>query len=207
MADSRINASYTVVDASGKKSTKSLTDLSPAASGSQIAALVSGLVGLTTNTLSQIERVETTDITAGGLDDAQYSFAVFFQNETLNTRIHKASGVFVVDTSWNSRFNQVSDPTEFQLWFMVYDKNGDAQNLSNATISGYKLKGLSYFGVDPDESGTVLKMSFPVGFQFQDSEEDDQMFTLRIDLPATNTYKAATFYQHFKSAPVNMEAI
>lgn len=66
MADSRINASYTVTDATGKKSTKSLTDLSPSASGTQIKNLVEGLVSLTTNTLSQIERVETTDITSGG---------------------------------------------------------------------------------------------------------------------------------------------
>ena len=62
MAD-KISASITYLDASNNKGSKAITDISPTADNGAIKDFCVGLLGLTTNTLSQIDRVEKTDIT------------------------------------------------------------------------------------------------------------------------------------------------
>ena len=62
MAD-KISASITYLDANNNKGTKAITDISPTADNGAIKNFCVGLLGLTTNTLSQIDRVEKTDIT------------------------------------------------------------------------------------------------------------------------------------------------
>ena len=62
MAD-KISASVTYLDATNNKGTKAITDISPTADNGAIRNFCVGLFGLTTNTLSQIDRVEKTDIT------------------------------------------------------------------------------------------------------------------------------------------------
>jgi len=63
MAD-KISASITYVDSSNSKGSKSITDISPTADNGSIKNLCVGLLRLTTNTLSQIDRIDKTDITA-----------------------------------------------------------------------------------------------------------------------------------------------
>lgn len=62
MAD-KISASITYLDTNNNKGTKAVTDISPTADNGAIKNFCVGLLGLTTNTLSQIDRVEKTDIT------------------------------------------------------------------------------------------------------------------------------------------------
>ena len=62
MAD-KISASITYLDVNNNKGTKAITDISPMAGDTAIKNFCVGLLGLTTNTLSQIDRVEKTDIT------------------------------------------------------------------------------------------------------------------------------------------------
>ena len=62
MAD-KISASITYVDANNNKGSKAVTDISPTADNGAIKNFCVGLLGLTTNTLAQIDRVEKTDIT------------------------------------------------------------------------------------------------------------------------------------------------
>lgn len=62
MAD-KISASITYIDANNNKGTKAITDISPTADNGAIKDFCVGFLGLTTNTLSQIDRVEKTDIT------------------------------------------------------------------------------------------------------------------------------------------------
>lgn len=62
MAD-KISATLTYLDATNNKGTKAITDISPTADNGAIKNFCVGLLGLTTNTLSQIDRVEKTDIT------------------------------------------------------------------------------------------------------------------------------------------------
>lgn len=62
MAD-KISATITYVDTANNKGTKAITDISPTADNGAIKNFCAGLMGLTTNTLSQIDRVEKTDIT------------------------------------------------------------------------------------------------------------------------------------------------
>ena len=62
MAD-KISASITYLDVSNNKGSKAITDISPTADNGAIKDFCVGLLGLTTNTLSQIDRVEKTDIT------------------------------------------------------------------------------------------------------------------------------------------------
>lgn len=62
MAD-KISATITYVDTANNKGTKAITDISPTADNGAIKNFCVGLLGLTTNTLSQIDRVEKTDIT------------------------------------------------------------------------------------------------------------------------------------------------
>ena len=62
MAD-KISASITYLDANNDKGSKAVTDISPTADNGAIKNFCVGLLGLTTNTLSQIDRIEKTDIT------------------------------------------------------------------------------------------------------------------------------------------------
>lgn len=62
MAD-KISATITFVDTANNKGTKAITDISPTATDSAIKNFCVGLMGLTTNTLAQVDRVEKTDIT------------------------------------------------------------------------------------------------------------------------------------------------
>ena len=62
MAD-KISATITFVDTANNKGTKAVTDISPTADNAAIKNFCVGLLGLTNNTLSQIDRVEKTDIT------------------------------------------------------------------------------------------------------------------------------------------------
>lgn len=62
MAD-KISANITYLDSNQNKGSKAITDINPTADNSAIKDFCTGLLGLTTNTLSQIERVEKTDIT------------------------------------------------------------------------------------------------------------------------------------------------
>ena len=59
----KISANITYVDTDNNKGSKAITDISPTADNGAIKNFCVGLLGLTTNTLSQIDRVEKTDIT------------------------------------------------------------------------------------------------------------------------------------------------
>ena len=75
MAD-KISASITYVDTANNKGTKAITDISPSADNGAIKNFCVGLLGLTNNTLSQIDRVEKTDITnAAAKQDLEVTFA------------------------------------------------------------------------------------------------------------------------------------
>lgn len=62
MAD-KISATINIVDTSNKKSSKSITDISPTATNIAIKNFCVALNALSTNTISSIEKIERTDIT------------------------------------------------------------------------------------------------------------------------------------------------
>ena len=62
MAD-KISATITYLDANGGKGSKAITDISPTADNGAIKNFCNAFVGLTTNTVSQIDRIDKTNIT------------------------------------------------------------------------------------------------------------------------------------------------
>ncbi|MBR3777118.1 MAG: hypothetical protein IKL02_05950 [Kiritimatiellae bacterium] len=94
MAD-KISASITYLDANNNKGTKAITDISPNADNGSIKNFCVGLLGLTTNTLSQIDRVEKTDITNGNkpkltvamIDNPSFLKLTGFKNEFMMVRL------------------------------------------------------------------------------------------------------------------------
>lgn len=87
MAD-KISATITYVDTANNKGTKAITDISPTADNRAIKNFCVGLLGLTTNTLSQIDRVEKTDITNA---TAKPKLTLTLHNDTIDAKTNDVS--------------------------------------------------------------------------------------------------------------------
>ena len=100
MAD-KISANITYVDTDNNKGSKAITDISPTADNGAIKDFCVGLIGLTTNTLSQIDRVEKTDITNA---TPKPKFTVPVVEETLaNLQLGKSDSILWEGIAvWNS---------------------------------------------------------------------------------------------------------
>jgi len=72
MAD-KTSATITLVDSENKKISKSITDISPTAGNHRIKDFCVALNALSTNTISSIEKIEKTDITAAQGEDPTFT--------------------------------------------------------------------------------------------------------------------------------------
>lgn len=185
MAD-RVTAEYTFNDMSNKKSTKNLPYLSTSATDNQIKALVEGLNGLTTNTLTEINRVETTDITNGGLEEAGYTFWT-------NDSDTMPAGYVPLD-----RYS--GEELTYELQIVSKYGRGTDSGVQELTFSGKKPK------------GTELRLwngKFMCEFTGTTyaSGSESTLQQLQIHIAPTATAKGATLYLYFDSPDENMEAI
>lgn len=129
MAD-KISASITYLDTNQNKGSKAVTDISPTADNGAIRNFCIGLLGLTTNTLSQIDRVEKTDIT-----NAATKPKLSLTLNTTDTFMFNMSNPSVGDERNTDIFNQISLPA------FSYKVEGDAGLLYNFCVSVYETGG------------------------------------------------------------------
>ena len=132
MAD-KISANITYLDSSGKKGTKAITDISTSASNGAIKNFCNGLIGLTTNLVSQIDKVEKTDITSSTvkpkfptstidpIELENWTIAYVANNEV---SVRLTDGFDVPPISVQTVGTFTSDAGYFIA--AVYDDNGDA---------------------------------------------------------------------------------
>ena len=100
MAD-KISANITYVDTDNNKGSKAITDISPTADNGAIKDFCVGLIGLTTNTLSQIDRVEKTDIT-NATPKPKFTFPVV-EEALANLQLGKSDSILWEGIAvWNS---------------------------------------------------------------------------------------------------------
>lgn len=188
MADSRINAEYTFTDVSGKKSTKNLTDLSATATDAQIAALVEGLNSLTTNTLSQINRVETTDITNGGLENAGYALSAGDTDVEVPSIIKMSEwSELTVDAPWSAPL------------ISKYG-TGTQSGAQNLTFSGRKPVNSEV----KFTNGYVRVVFKGDGHVFAQGTD---LFQLQVHIAPTATAQGATLYLYLQGVETDTEVI
>ncbi|MBR2734098.1 MAG: hypothetical protein IKO74_02400 [Selenomonadaceae bacterium] len=91
----KVSATITYLDANNRKGMKAITDINPNADNSAVSALCTGLNALTTNTLTNIEKVERTNITNGNkpkltvaiIDNPSFLKLTGFNNEFMMVRL------------------------------------------------------------------------------------------------------------------------
>ena len=133
MAD-KISASITYLDADNNKGSKAITDISPTADNGAIKNFCVGLLGLTTNTLSQIDRVEKTDIT-NATPKPKLTLEVY--TETLATLQLNSDTMF-----WDSIANWNSSKANFPKIYCSYSYTQDGYVLSDLSKSFGQLRQL-----------------------------------------------------------------
>lgn len=195
MADSSTSATYTVATSGGDKISRSVTNISQSASDNQVKNLIEGLVGLTTNTLTKIEKVTTADITNGGNDNP------WVMTDAVTIQQKSASGGFVI----------LKPSTGSNLKLQFANKDGLQKSeafYQSITASGYKPVDY-YVGVGSVQVGSDTEYHFAINRS--DSEKSyaagDFIAQMTIHIPATETTKAQDFIVYFQGTEEEMELI
>lgn len=160
-----INVLYNSTDTLQKKYQKSICDLSPVATNENIKTFVQGLNALSTNTITSMRKVETTDL----LNSSKTA---------RNMRIINSSGQTI--TSYAYANIQIK-PTDAETIEIVADGNPTPDQLlmsRNLTGDGYLL--VDWFLNDENIAITLTK-----------GTENTSSGTLTFTLPETATYEAA----------------
>ena len=175
MAD-KISASITYLDANNDKGSKAVTDISPTADNGAIKNFCVGLLGLTTNTLSQIDRIEKTDIT-NATTKPKLTLSVDTE-ELAQLQLNASQSFWFIIATWNS------SKANFPKIYCAY-------SYTRGNNSKYDLTKYFSFGIEEifdaeDTSNCKLKVSLeknqPVAPAATDTLTADFLFT---ETPAT----------------------
>ena len=196
MAD-KVSAAITYLDSNQNKGSKSITDINPEADNGAIKNFCVGLVGLTTNTISQIDRVEKTDITHATPTPAKPKLELTIDNTALARVAASESGTNEViaqlptgmATDDNApKVATVIIMTTEDRTIGAYDKNNitDVYTMAGYTDS-FKI-GVASKYYSTSESFGFAKVTF-------NFEETATTAATSYQLRFTDTAGAATFVQ------------
>ena len=162
MAD-KISANITYVDANNNKGSKAITDIGPNADNGSIKNFCVGFLGLTTNTLAQIDRVEKTDITNA---TTKPKLSLTLSSETTNARTNESdtSGELFVETITTNYTYKVTAFQNAAGKFAVNFYKTDENKLHFETVVSYEAGGSTTYQIYFEETETTAATTAQIVF-------------------------------------------
>lgn len=195
--DVKVSLTIEGADAAGKKSSTKIPYINPNISDTTMKNFAEKCAALSNDTYIGTTKTTEEDITNGGsddgLEDAQYAYyQVALMDQT-------TAGSFVPYMDL-SKVN--SGPESFMCGIVSKAGTTTASAAGTISVSGYKPKSMNLTIQQNDHTVGLIKMGTTAY-----SSENQQLFTMRINIAATDTFKAATLYQYIFANPDDVEEI
>lgn len=198
MADKK-SAVINYVDQANNKGSKTVTDIADKIANSKVWAFCEALNSLSTNTISQVDLVEKTDITGTTRGGCDGNYTIYYRGDVLQATGDSVAGLFKVASS---RANQLQGKY-LDLKAINPDFDGGVNQGGTITsVTGYKLKGTTITGVGTN----TITINFGSDFSLTD-DDDEQIFDMQINVAETELYAATTLHYYMFTDPANVEEI
>lgn len=197
---SEVKVSLTIesTDTAGKKTSTKIPYVNPKISNDTMKTFAEMCAALSTDTYKSTTKTTEEDITEGGGGGADGNYTIYYRGDALQATGDSIVGLFKVA---DSRANQLQGKY-FDIKAINKDFNGGTNQGAKITVSGYKVKGMTFSGIGTN----TITISFAADFALVDNDEEE-IFDMQINVEATETYAATTLHYYIFTDPANVEVI